>query len=94
MTDTLSRRGAAGSDVRSKALREPAMKMDEDEDREPIAMNYYILSPDSARQRKQARLFAASPDRYSAKPLSLRGQSCQDAYLLDAQLFFTRPPSL
>jgi hypothetical protein len=70
------------------------MKMDEDEDREPIAMNYYILSPDSARQRKQARLFAASPDRYSAKPLSLRGQSCQDAYLLDAQLFFTRPPSL
>ena len=64
------------------------MKMDEDEDREPIAMNYYILSPDSARQRKQARLFAASPDRYSAKPLSLRGQSCQDAYLLDAQLFF------
>eukprot|EP01046_Picozoa_sp_COSAG06_P059550 COSAG06_NODE_12353_length_1391_cov_1.851393_1_plen_23_part_10 len=23
--------------------------MDEDEDREPIAMNYYILSPDSAR---------------------------------------------
>ena len=38
------------------------MKMDEDEDREPIAMNYYILSPDSARQRKQARLFAASPN--------------------------------
>ena len=66
------------------------MKMDEDEDREPIAMNYYILSLDSARQRKQARLFATSPDRYSAKPLSLRGQSCQDAYLLDAQLFFTR----